>query len=1370
MIKLRTSHLHTLTRRFWGVLFSCIIAFAVIVQLGRQAFPLLNDYRPVFTEALGKQLGVDIEIASLDASWKGLRPKVILRNVRVLSKEGVEIFSVKSAKAELSLLDSVIQRGLAWRTITFDQLEARFEQKENNAWGIQGYDGGTANNENPLLFDDPLDVFLFGRRVDIRSASLTFYFRNGNTSEMLIPHISLDNDRFFHRMSAAINVDDQEMLKLVIEGYGDPRDRDSFSANAYLRLNQIPTADVYNAVIGGEDAVQKGNDGFLNLELWVQGAPEFGLTAVGRLVLEGMPSQLKADFDLPTRIQTDLIGGWNQEAGWSVNLQEIDVLWNKQILPIQQLGFYGKGAKTGIRLSEFDIESWIEQLGFLLKEHMPALANTLDELHPRGTLRNIDVQLKTPEEGYFRARMYLQDAGTEAFMGSPALGNIHAYIDGSMFEGIADINIGNGFKLGLERVFNKDIVLDRVNGQLGWKVDREKRRVHLRSGEVVAKQKEKNAIGYFGVEIPFTREDGEAKLDLLLHVDKADAREYEHYLPLHLPDELKSWLGDAVESGRIKDVDFFYSGAVVSNPELGPVYQLSANVYEAKLSPDPGWPSLTELSGNLSLDSNDFEAEIHSAFMSGNLVEFAYVNLIRAGETVDWAIGVEAQANGELQQAKTLLLNSPIKSNVEAFLPGWELEGQHSTQIKLQIPLAYEEVKLEYAITSQVENGALNIVSADLPFTDVKSELTYSKDALLTVSQGKAKLWGKPILFDIDSDSTAQTIYMNAKSVVDIDSLKEWLPRPEWVFFSGDFSVESTVSIPLTADRPVEIVLSSVLKNTEISLPEPFHKAAEEEGVYTAGIGFYPGETRYRLNLNNLADIRVNTKDAETKVHIALGELPTPRLTHQQPDIYVAGILENADFDQWVNTLNRYLEVPSVVGFDEDTDQSSETAYVGADIRIGQFYYSSIRVDDLALNIKGFSDLWLFRAESDSLQGEIRIPVNNKERIQFDMDYVSLFEPDSALDKESLDEFLIEVDTDFSPSVFQNIDLSEVVPISVKIQQLKIEGDDWGGWFFQVDPIENGVVFNQLSGWARKLKVGSGDITTAILKDGEASSEVPENTKFSLPEESNFTWTIVDGQHRSAFKGRVSADDLGDTLEAWNEERLLKTSKAEFDIDAFWHAPPDKVSLSNLTGDIDLRLKKGSFYRGAETGENPLLRLIALFNFDTLARRIRLDFSDLAVKGFAFDRVNSSLRFADGVAIFSDPLIVESSSSKMQMAGEIDVINERVDAQLVVTLPVAGNLAVAAVFVAGLPAAVGIYVVSKMLGKKVDKVSSINYSVEGKWDDPKIKVRKIFDDQGAKKKGESLKRKAENLNASNAKSLDPTPLPAHETLVEPKNE
>jgi uncharacterized protein YhdP len=70
---------------------------------------------------------------------------------------------------------------------------------------------------------------------------------------------------------------------------------------------------------------------------------------------------------------------------------------------------------------------------------------------------------------------------------------------------------------------------------------------------------------------------------------------------------------------------------------------------------------------------------------------------------------------------------------------------------------------------------------------------------------------------------------------------------------------------------------------------------------------------------------------------------------------------------------------------------------------------------------------------------------------------------------------------------------------------------------------------------------------------------------------------------------------------------------------------------------------------------------------------------------------------------------------------------ERVDAKLLVTLPVSNNLPLAALIV-GAPAIGGaLFIADKLLGDRVARFASVQYDVKGPWQDPQISFDKPFE-------------------------------------------
>ena len=230
----------------------------------------------------------------------------------------------------------------------------------------------------------------------------------------------------------------------------------------------------------------------------------------------------------------------------------------------------------------------------------------------------------------------------------------------------------------------------------------------------------------------------------------------------------------------------------------------------------------------------------------------------------------------------------------------------------------------------------------------------------------------------------------------------------------------------------------------------------------------------------------------------------------------------------------------------------------------------------------------------------------------------------------------------------------------------------------------------------------------------------------------------ADGSESSQFIGRLAGDDLGKVLQAWGQEAAIESRSAVFDTALRWSGSPAMVSPNGMNGEIRIDIRNGRFLRASDNAGTSLLRLLSLFNFDTWARRLRLDFSDLVQSGLTFDQVHGEVYFeGDGELLIAVPIQVEGPTSELQMAGRVNLRREDLNLTLVATLPVGNNLAFVAALAGGLPAAAGVYLISKVFKKQVDRVASVSYRISGEWSDPEVRFDRLFDDGAAGREAQS---------------------------------
>jgi uncharacterized protein YhdP len=161
-----------------------------------------------------------------------------------------------------------------------------------------------------------------------------------------------------------------------------------------------------------------------------------------------------------------------------------------------------------------------------------------------------------------------------------------------------------------------------------------------------------------------------------------------------------------------------------------------------------------------------------------------------------------------------------------------------------------------------------------------------------------------------------------------------------------------------------------------------------------------------------------------------------------------------------------------------------------------------------------------------------------------------------------------------------------------------------------------------------------------------------------------------------------------------------------------------------LRGTLAVEARRGRVLEAR--GSAGALKVVTILNLAEIVRGLSL--SHMFESGIPFDRAASELRFRGGT-VEIPTLTLQGAASAFEFSGITDL--ESIQGELVVTLPVAGNLPWVAALAGGLPVAAGVYVVSKVFEKQVKRMSSGVYQVSGPLGRPEVRLRRIFDDTAA---------------------------------------
>lgn len=1293
------------TRRFWGLVFTIVIAFAVLVQLGREAFPLLSEYTQEISERLGEQLGVKISIGELHAEWEGMRPQLDLINVIIESLDGEDIFKIKNARAEINLLDSVLNRKIYWQRISLQDTQAKAWQDDNKAWHIQGL-STTANTERNLNVDDPLDVFLFGRRVEIKALNLDIEYRDGRVSHLFVPVVNLENDRNFHRIEASLQIDENaDAFQLMVEGHGDPRDAGAFSAKGYMALKDFPLEKVVAALgleAPGEDGSSRwGDDQKLDLQLWLAGSRTSGISAKGFLEVDGLPIRLPQAFISPTNLQAEVHASWHYKKTWQITLKDMQIHWPEfSATPLNAKLYQHQNEAPGLAIDRVSIDDWMSWLNRAgLTE--TRVGEILASLAPSGEMENIDLKFLANTDEKFKLRANLKNISVEEFRGSPGVSSVNAFMQASANQGLVEIRDGENIDLFFPKLYKESFRLDKVSGIVSWQIDKRNQRTWVASNVVRAVSGGEAVSGKFFLGLPFKREHGEPWMTLSLGMESTAAKRYQQFLPFTVPDTLERWLQRSVGEGELRDVAFMYSGTTRKEGELARNIQLLADISQGRIAFDEAWPPLEGVKAHIYLNDKDLDVSVVEANILGNHVASAKITLEEPGDGK-----LELLINGLIRSNATaameLLKNSPVRSAIGKTFDTWEVEGDVNAELELTVPLTANTAVQKQDVRVEFSRARLGISDLDLEINEVSGNLFYSSDKGLHTKNLTGRFWGEKVKAIIESPLTAEgaretKIKFNGR--VAVEKLRAWTGRAELFFVNGKAPVEGQLIIPAnkSSEKKLDIHLQTQLKGIALDLPAPVGKIASSEKPFEVHIELYKEEQFFNFIYDQW--IRMQVRRGGSEINSAQILFGDAELEPESGFFDIAGRIGSFDLQEWNTAREKYFE------YLQKNKNEGGALPLRFDLHVEHSNFGNFIVEDLQVAGLGTEGDWTLFLDSEFLRGNV-IAYDNDRPLFMRLEHLRFpkQEAEEPASEEVAPEDESEVQAPINSSLLAKLDLKKAIPIDFSSKEISFGKENYGAWSFHLRPTEDGVRFENIVADVRGMKIGS--------------KEQP----------AEFVWSQHEGNNASSFSGQLGTGNLGKVLDAWGQEKLMESTSASMTLTAKWPGAPDEMQLQGVEGLIVLNITDGNFVRGAKAGENPLLRLIALFNFDTLARRLRLDFSDLAKEGFAFDRVHGELHFAEGNIDLKTPLVVDSTSSRMQLTGNVDMIEEKLDTDLIVTLPVASNLAVLTAFSAGLPAGVGVYLVSKLFKKQVDRVSSINYSVTGDWDDPKIRVRKVLKD------------------------------------------
>lgn len=1264
-----------------------LLLAAAYVSLGRQFVPAVADYQAELVAWVEQQTGRAIELQDLQGQMQGSQPVFTLRGLRVHEGSGRDspvLLDLAHVTARVDVFASLWQRQPVMDALQLEGLALEVLQDGEGQWQLTGLGQQEAS---PDGLDRALELLFEQRRITLLDTSIRispwaqpeWVFSGGD--------LTLLNRGSWHRLDAMLRLPNSELVSLQVKGNLPGRnwrkaDLDFFADlpvsdwSGWLPAELLRSAHIQQVQAGGE--------------VWGRWQDERLQQLSGTLAAPTVELQLQrpapALEDLQLHFALDMSG--NRQA---LNIENLSLRQGEQHWPATRLQLQ-RDLKSGQWQARADhlpldlLGDWLP--GLVTDDH---LAEILSTLAPEGSLEEVLLTGSQPEDfADWSLHARLQNVGVQAWEAVPAIAGISGVLWGTPASGALLVD-SDAWSMHLPELFPQRWSYDALHGLLNWHwsdVDG----LRLAVPGAAVRGEEGQAAASLQLHIPPPGETPTMDLRVALHDSRAEF--YDRYLPTQTPamsPKLTEWLHATQLKGDAPLVIFGYQGSLQhhATPEERMI-SLYARLEQGSLNFQPGWPALEDVSGSLHLHNTELEIGQAKARLLQTQLDDVVVSLDHHHLEDAFDLHVAGRFAGPLSDGLQLMQQTPLAKLTGDPLHGWSGTGSLQGDLQLVVPLDRDH---QPALTLNMQTHAqqLHITQIDAAVQELDGQISYEHGKGLHSDALKLQFLGQPVTVRLDVQDDGQHLSMSGRHT--LKSLLEWPLFAALPPRLAEGSLKWTAELLLGAQGQ-RLQIDSDLRGLQLNLPAPLGKTAETSlpSHLQLELGS-PSRWQFQLG-SDLQGLIIDREGALSgDIRYRWG---TPRMSEAK-GISVSARIPEVDLGQWQQWYASSGLAPAqggAAGTVANTTAAPGLVSVlrALQVEAGHFTGLGLDMQNLTVSAQPLNNGWELRAEHPELSGRVYLPDATATPITVDLQRLH-FPPSDELEDSA--DALIE------PLVRQD-PLRDIDPASLPAMDINIDELSWG-----------------------KDVVGSTSFKLRPVKTGLSIAEVDLTLRGGLQLNGSMHWS----PQRTQFEGKLAAKDIGEVLRAWRYAPSITSKAFTGDLNLEWPGSPAWFAIKRASGSVALEARKGMLQSGDGSAE--ALRVFGLLNFNSLARRLRLDFSDLFGRGTAYDTLHAEAALINGLIHTMSPWVVEGPSAKLQLDGTIDLPADRIDMGLLVTLPVTNNLPLAAI-IAGAPQIGGVlFLVDKLLGDRVARFASVKYRVSGKWTQPTVDFDRAFDNKAA---------------------------------------
>lgn len=1283
----------------WWLAVVLLVLMALYVGIGRQLTQNIGDYRQSVERLLSDSLGYEVSIGSLQAHWRWLDPVLETGALRVRLADAPEqpLVDVGHVRIRLDSLQSLLRFRVVFREFEVDRFDLALTQSEDGRFALPGRRSGPVESDGNAESDwlGMLGRWLSDPSIRITRINLTLKSADDTVRHIEIPQLDLHYDGgLFSASGRAMRSGTTHQLA-SFSLLGLHFFRGDFTGQLYVDMD---SGRLFDELVRKYEWRGVGIEGFdAGGQAWFTFRDGFLEQLSGHLRVPYLQLRAGAESMAPVE-NLSLNFGWRGSIrlgrgnflSGELHLQEIQWDWLGESVSefslrlkkrARDLRVNGDGVPLG-SLSRFTAG-----IGLL----PDSVTRALEGYRPEGLLNDLEVRVPTDEAGpEFRFFANLEDVQVAAHNGAPEVAGANGRVIAGRDWGVVDVS-AEDLTLGFPKLFRDSWLFRHGAARVAWHLDGQITRVfsdsiHMQYGERT------ELTGAFDLRMD---KEGEDNLGLKVGVQHGAADMLAAFVPAKVVSApLYEWLTTAVTSAEIEEGVYYGHGQINRNaPRYSFTSSMSYRFRDGVIRYDPAWPEVTNASGRVLVHDGYTDVQLTEATTGGLVLEESQVTVSSDGDGVVLKVDTGTTVPGEA--IAPWLANSPLGAMSGNAAEVVEVDGDYELDLGLELPLSSQRDILVSARV-RTRNGEVRYPAAGLQWSGLQGELDFRSDRGFSSQRLNAIFMDKPVTLGLEYQPGSHKLVVSQSGRLTVPELKDLMSIPPDTQTGLAGSLAYTARLDVSPGTASGLSIYSSLAGLSVDWPQPLGKQAEVMAPIRAVVDW---DADSELLLSGVWDERLAFRMRWLQQGFDRGQIVLGSQSAELPEsegIALAGTVARINVDEWTDSLSRIAptmnSVESGVRSDGDYDAAIEQWLSGIQLSIGELEAlgQSFPQVDVAARLE--DGHWRIESTSERASGRLLVPMDKSATVDVDFQTLNL-QPSEATGNDSPAQLTASQQVD----AFRALAMEGWPDIRVNIGRLVMEERSLGSWSFLMKPDSEALHVDDLRGTLGTLTF-TGDLW----------------------------WDIRDGEPMSRLQGELTGQDLGDLARLVGAATPLRNEKTQLQMSLDWSGRPDDFELTRLEGEVSIRLDEGVILESNNTAQ--LFRLFNVLNADTLWRRLQLDFSDLYERGVAFDAISGTAQLNDGTLSWSPELQIVGPSGAFKLSGSTDMVAESLDMRLVVVLPLTQNLPLAALLMgASAPIGGALFVLDKILGDPLSKLTSATYSVTGSWDQPNVKLRNVFD-------------------------------------------